>query len=126
MQRQLRPRQRSNSWGNPMSAFKDAVRSDIRSVFLNLEEFGEVHKVVGRPMCVIIDENELTEREKKQFGRGRDGVYKKALLLYVAAEDFGPLPAPEQVLLLDGKKYLVTDANNEDGIYSISLEAGRS
>lgn len=106
--------------------FKDMVREDAKTVFLNLEEFGEYHIVSGRRMCIIIDENELTEREKKQFGRGRDGVYKKSLLIYVAAEDFGPLPAPEQVILLDGKKYLVTDANNEAGIYSISLEAGRS
>ncbi len=102
------------------------VQQDVKTVFLNPEEFGELHTVAGRQMNILIDENELTEREKKQFGRGRDGVYKKSLLIYVSAGDFGPLPVPEQILLLDGKKYLITDANNEDGIYSISLEAGRS
>ncbi len=109
-----------------MAGFKDAVLSDVKNVFLNPEEFGEYHMVSGRRMCIIIDENELTEREKKQFGRGRDGVYKKSLLFYVAAEDFGPLPSPEQFLVLDGKKYVITDANDEKGIYSICLEAGRS
>ena len=105
--------------------FKDIVQSDIKEIFLNFDEFGTVHMVAGKKMCIIVDENELTEREKKQFGRGRDGTYKKSLLFYVAAEDFGPLPAPEQVLLFDGKKYTVTDAANEDGVYSISLEASR-
>ncbi len=117
---------RSSFWGKEMRGFKDVVRKDVKNIFLNLEEFGTMHQVGGRELCIIIDENELTEREKKQFGRGRDGVYKKTLLFYVAAEDFGPLPAPEQVLLLDGRKYLITEAVNEDGIYSISLEAMRS
>ncbi len=109
-----------------MAGFKDIISQDNQEVFLNPEEFGEVHMVAGKPMCIIIDENELTEREKKQFGRGRDGTYQKSLLFYVSENVFGPLPAPNQILLLDGKKYLVTEANNEGGIYSISLEAGKS
>ena len=109
-----------------MQGFKDIIGQDVKRVFLNQEEFGSLHKVGNKTMCIIVDENELTEREKKQFGRGRDGVYKKSLLIYVTEKEFGPLPAPEQVLLLDGKKYLVTEANNEDGIYSISLEVFRS
>lgn len=108
-----------------MLGFKDIIANDVKQIFLNFDEFGTMHMVAGKKMCIIIDENELTEREKKQFGRGRDGTYRKSLLFYVAAEDFGPLPSPEQVIILDGKKYVITEAINEDGIYSISLEAGR-
>ena len=44
----------------------------------------------------------------------------------IAAEDFGPLPSPGRLLDLDGKKYQITEAADEDGIYSISLEVPRS
>ena len=111
--------------------FKDVVKKDIRNVFLNFAEFGELHKLNGRERLVIIDEHELTEREKKIKNSGEmDGVkgrlYKKQLLFYIAAESFGPLPAPGKQLNFDGKEYIITDANNEDGIYSVSLEAIRS
>ena len=53
-----------------------------------------------------------------------DGVYKRRLLLYVAAEDYGPRPKLGKLLLLDGKKrYIITDVTDEDGIYSFELEA---
>ncbi|MBO5145016.1 MAG: hypothetical protein J6C19_05715 [Lachnospiraceae bacterium] len=106
-------------------SFKDVIRQDIKSVFLNFDEFGEMHKLNGKERLVIVDENELTEREKRVKDEG-NGLFAKQLLFYIAAEDFGALPSPGKVLNFDGKQYLITDANNEDGIYSISLEATRS
>lgn len=109
-----------------MMSFKDVLKNDIKQVFLNFEEFGEEHKINGETVLIIIDENELTEREKR-IRRGIDvELHKKQLLFYVAAEDFGPMPAPGWILNLDGKEYGVTEADNENGIYSISLEAKRS
>lgn len=109
-----------------MRSFKDVLKSDIKSVFLNFSEFGEEHKINGETVLIIIDENELTEREKRVRQNMDMELHKKQLLFYIAAEDFGPLPSPGKILELDGKKYEITDANNEDGIYSISLEVTRS
>lgn len=105
--------------------FKDMIRQDIKSVFLNFKEFGEMHDINGQEVLVIIDENELTEREKRIRSR-EEGLHKRQFLFYIAAEDFGRLPAPGRVLMFDGKQYEITDANDEDGIYAISLEAARS
>lgn len=105
--------------------FKDVVKNDIRNVFMNLEEFGETHLLNGQKILAIIDENELTEREKR-IRRNEGELHKKQLLIYVAAEDFGPLPFPNRILEVDGINYTITDAENEDGIYSISLEAVKS
>ena len=112
-----------------MSAFKDQIASDNKTVFLNTEEFSEIHKVNGKDMPVQIDSNEMIDREKRyQYKRSlyADGVYLKELLIYVAAEDFGALPAVGRSLNLDGKTYIISDAINEDGVYSISLEANRT
>ena len=37
-------------------SFKDVLKDDIRSVFLNFAEFGEEHKINGETVLVIIDE----------------------------------------------------------------------
>lgn len=45
--------------------FKDMVQEDIKNIFLDPEVFGETHIVDGNEMTIIIDENELVEREQK-------------------------------------------------------------
>lgn len=108
-----------------MSAFKDMVQEDIKEIFLDFEMLGEVHKINGIDVMIIIDANELTEREKRI--RGMDGApNNRQLLFYVAAKDFGALPLPGKVIDLDQEDYIITDAEDEMGIYSISLEAKRT
>ena len=48
------------------------------------------------------------------------------MLFYVWAKEFGAFPPVGHILVLDQDKYVITDAINEDGIYSISLEAQKS
>ncbi|MCM1122546.1 MAG: hypothetical protein NC416_08185 [Eubacterium sp.] len=108
-----------------MKTFKDILQQDIKRTFLNIDEFGEMHDINGQEVTIIIDENELTEREKR-LRRNEGELHKKQLLFYIAAEDFGNLPAPGKVLKLDQKSYIITDAEDEGGIYSISLEAVKS
>lgn len=112
-----------------MSAFKDQIKSDNLNVFMNLEEFPDKHTVNGQEMTVLFDTNELIDREKRyQYKRGMysDGVYLKELLIYVRAEEFGELPAIGRTLNLDGKTYIISDSINEDGIYSITMEANKT
>lgn len=103
-------------------SFKELVREDIKRTFLNPEEMGEEHLLNGVRVMVVIDEQELVEREKKYKGVNGE-LHMKQLFFYIAAEDFGPLPAPGKIINMDNKDYIITDAANEDGIYSISLEA---
>ena len=112
-----------------MSAFKDQIASDNKNIFMNLDEFSETHKINGVDMAVQIDNNEMIDREKRyQYKRSlyADGVYLKEMLIYVRAEEFGPLPAVGRVLTFDSKTYVISDAIDEDGIYSISLEANKT
>ena len=109
--------------------FKEQIAKDINNVFANEDEFWSPHKIDGKEMLVQIDNNEMINREKRyQYRRSfnADGLYLKELLIYVKAEEFGPLPAVKRVLNFDGKNYIISDAINEDGIYSISLEANKS
>lgn len=105
--------------------FKECIRSDVTDVFLNLDEFAVEHTINGRKMPAIVDNNELIEREKKAKS-DMDGVNVKQTLIYVRARDFGGLPPVGYMIILDGMRYIVTDAINEDGVYSITVEANRS
>lgn len=109
--------------------FKDQIAKDITDVFMNLDEFSEIHIINGVEMPCQIDSNEMIYREKRyQYKRSlyADGVYLKELLIYVKASDFGPLPAVGRVLTFDKKTYVVSDAIDEDGIYSLCLEANKT
>lgn len=109
--------------------FKEQIALDNKNIFLNFEEFGENHLINGNEMLCIVDNNELIDREKKYRNRNgvyADGIYYKELLIYVRAEDFGLLPAIGRILYFDKKSYLISDAIDEDGIYSLSLEANKT
>lgn len=106
-------------------SFKEILESDVHDVFMNIDEFSDMHMVNGKEMAVQIDSNEQIEREKR-MNQHMDGIYKNQKLIYVAASDFGNLPSQGIALTLDGKLYKVVDAISEGGIYSITIEANRS
>lgn len=106
--------------------FKEAIRDDISSVFMDTEEFAALHTLNGKTIPVLIDNNELIERSKKAKS-DMDGVNVKTTLIFVKARDYGGgVPPVGYALTLDGVSYRVTDAMNEDGVYSIHLEANRN
>lgn len=112
-----------------MSGFKEQITADNKNIFMNLDEFSDIHTINGKEMPVQVDSNEMIDREKRyQYKRSlyADGVYLKELLIYVRAEDFGPLPAVGRTLTFDKKNYVISDAIDEDGIYSLSLEANKT
>lgn len=107
------------------TTFKELLRRDVKTVFLNPAEFGEEHIVNGKPMLIMIDDNELTEREKR-IKSNMDGIYTRQTLVYVSAIDFGPLPGVGKPVKIDGITFIVTDSLNEGGVYSLHLEANKS
>lgn len=106
-------------------SFKDIIERDISEVFFNLEEFSDTHTIDGVNMTAMIDDMEHIEREKKMKSN-MDGIHARQILLYVKAAEFGELPAQGRILTLDKRKYLVLDAVDEGGVYTITLEANRS
>lgn len=111
-----------------MSAFKDIIKNDCSNVFINIEEFSDDHIINGKTIRCQVDDYEQISREKRyQYNRSLhgDGIYLKEVMIYVTAEEFnekcGALPPVGRELYLDGKQYLVSDAQDEYGIYSISL-----
>ena len=107
-------------------SFKECIAADVFNVFLNKLEFADAHTVNGKKMAVLVDENELLERDKAKMGIHTDGLYKSRRLIYVAQKDFGKRPAIKSVLTLDGLAFRVADCTAEAGILAIELEATKT
>lgn len=106
-------------------SFKEVMKDDVNNTFMNVDEFADMHTVDGKEIPVLVDDNEIIEREKKMKSN-MDGVYVKQKLIYVKADDFGPLPAIGRQIVFDRKRYMVTDSTDEGGVYTITMEANRT
>lgn len=102
--------------------FKSIIEDDCKNVFLNEKEFADIHKIDGKPMRVIIDKNELFDRQSGS--PHNDGTYENTILLYVLAKEYGKTPVIGSKIIIDGKKMmLIKDFSDEDGIFAITAEA---
>ena len=107
-------------------SFKDLVAADISAVFLNGQEFADTHTIHGKPLTVVVDENELLERDKSKMGIPVDGTYTARRLIYVSKAEYGPRPRQGNQVNFDGRLFRVADCTEEAGILAITLEAVRS
>lgn len=107
--------------------FKEQIAADISGTFLNCLEFADTHTVNGKEMAVVVDDNELLERDKaKILAAQTEGIYKARRLIYVAKAEFGPRPAQGVSLTLDRRAYRVKTCTEEAGVLAIELEAVKS
>ncbi|MGN1125993.1 MAG: hypothetical protein ACI4RI_01000 [Ruminococcus sp.] len=107
-----------------MSSFKDVINADIKSVFINENEFSDKHMINNKEMIVQIDDNEAIERQLKI--NPNTGIFTRQLIIYVSTEDFGKMPYIGQVINLDGLIYRVVNVSSETGIYAITIERSKT
>jgi len=100
--------------------FKEMVERD-RAIFLNLDEFGEEHRIDGKTITVVVDANALKERQ----GGNELSVAESSLLIYAAVEDLPTPKAPGAGMNVDGREYIVDDWSVDMGIATVALSQTR-
>ena len=106
--------------------FKKMVEDDVHNVFLNIEEFSDIHTINGEEIPGQVDSYEQIEREKR-YKDHMDGLYMNKQLLYVSKSDFGKIPKEGSILNLDGNpRFRVIEAVEEDRVYVITIGENRS
>lgn len=98
-------------------SFKEMVANDRRNIFLDLDKFGEEHRVEGKTIVVVIDDSTLRERQ----GGQELSVAESSLLLIAAAEDLPVRRPAGQGLNVDGREYLIDDWSEDMGVATIAL-----
>ena len=102
---------------------KEMIADDIQKVFLNLNDFADIHNVDGTEMKAVIDEINADERNLKTTDRViGDSIFEKYLKVYVDANDYGDKPyVGRTTFMLDDEVYRVIEVNEEMGMYVIYL-----
>lgn len=97
--------------------FKDMVAADRSAVFLDPNFFGEPCRVEGRVISIILDNDELKERQG-----GQDlAVAESATLFYALVEDLPPRRPAGQCLNVNGRECIVDAWTQEMGIATVVL-----
>lgn len=105
-----------------MSRFKDAVKDDVKKVFLNQDEFADEHVLNDQTVICVIDED-LTTSIKDTVANPLYGVFVNMLKIYVSPDDLDNAPVEGELLNVDGKTCIVRQVAVEQGILVITAEA---
>lgn len=92
------------------------VARDALTVFMNMEEFAEVHEINGRRLRCIIDTNEADTAPSLY-----EGVYTLLTTVYVLSSEIRA-PAVDEVFTIDNVMFVVKHVSNEDGLIVIKAE----
>ena len=97
--------------------FKDTVKADRLEVFLNINEFGEIHTVEGKPIPIVIDNDELKERQS-----GQDiAVAESSTLFYARTEDLPRRRPAGENININGRECMIDDWQEDMGLSTIVL-----
>lgn len=92
------------------------VARDALTVFMNMEEFAEVHEINGRRLRCIIDTNEADTAPSLY-----EGVYTLLTTVYVLSSEIRA-PAVDEVFTIDNVMFVVKNVSDEDGLIVIKAE----
>ena len=97
--------------------FKDIVAADRLNVFLDQAFFGEMFRVEGKSIPIVLDNDELKHRQG-----GQDlAVAESGTLFYAKVEDLPPRRAPGSNLNINGRECIIDDWQEDMGMATIVL-----
>lgn len=104
--------------------FKAQILSDLSKVFLNPNEFADLHNINGVEGITCVIDGGLTESLRSGIGRF-DGTEKETITLAVAESDWPTekTPAYNQLVTVDLARYRIKSVNSNNGLYEIVMEA---
>ncbi len=102
--------------------FKEQIRKDIGAVFLNLDEFAELHRIEGAEIPVIVDSDQLNKLKKGQI----IGMIEADMLLMGREADFPADLEPGRLLNVDGREMLIVNSGRDMGLAEVALSQNRT
>ena len=103
-------------------SFKEQIQQDLDNVFLNLDEFAELHRVEGKQIAVVVDSDKLNQLKKGQIL----GLVEADMLLMGREEDFPAHLEPGRLLNVDGRELIVENSGKNMGLVEVALRQNRN
>lgn len=107
---------------NDKMTFKEKLQRDLDSVFLNVEEFAEFHRVEGKKIPVIVDNDQLNKLKEGQI----IGLIEADMLLMGKEKDFPDNLEPGRLLNVDGREMLIVNSGGDMGLVEVALRQNRT
>ena len=105
-------------------SFKDQIKQDLSDVFLNLDEFADLHRIEGKEVPVVIDSDMLEKLSK--IGDNRiHGMDEADMVIMGKASDLPENLDPGRLLNLDGREVIVVTTTLEMGLVQIAVRQNR-
>lgn len=105
-------------------SFKDQIKQDLSDVFLNLDEFADLHRIEGKEVPVVIDSDMLEKLSK--IGDNRiHGMDEADMVIMGKASDLPENLDPGRLLNLDGREVIVVTTTSEMGLVQIAIRQNR-
>lgn len=101
---------------------KDLIASDVDLVFFQLDDFAETHRVEGKEISIVIDNDQLVKMKQGQVL----GVAEADTLIFARSADLPKRKAPGSLLNVDGREFVVNDWTENKGVAQISLRQNRT
>lgn len=102
--------------------FKEQIEADRDAVFLNFDEFGEYHRIEGKKVLCVVDNDKLAEANLTRKMKGQILEMVEADLLVIAkAEDLPPNLATGNNIRYDNKEMIIKYSSVSMGIAEIAL-----
>lgn len=97
--------------------FKSMVARDIHATFLDIDTFGEKHKVEGREVAILVDNDQL---KAKQGGQDL-AVAESGTLFFARSADLPPRRMPGSTLTVDSRVCTIDDWTEDMGLATVVL-----
>lgn len=101
-------------------SFKDQIKQDLSDIFLNLDEFADLHRIEGKEVPVVIDSDIMAKLSK--IGDNRiHGMDEADMVIMGKASDLPENLDPGRLLNLDGREVIVVTTTSEMGLVQIAV-----
>lgn len=105
-------------------SFKDQIKQDLSDIFLNLDEFTDLHRIEGKEVPVVIDSDIMAKLSK--IGDNRiHGMDEADMVIMGKASDLPENLDPGRLLNLDGREVIVVTTTSEMGLVQIAVRQNR-
>lgn len=105
-------------------SFKDQIKQDLSDIFLNLDEFADLHRIEGKEVPVVIDSDIMAKLSK--IGDNRiHGMDEADMVIMGKASDLPENLDPGRLLNLDGCEVIVVTTTSEMGLVQIAVRQNR-
>lgn len=104
-----------------MNKFKDFLKTDLKNVFINVDEFADFHLIDGERKKCIVDDDIFEERPSNQISNLEGGVYISRKSVFINMNDLKNKPEIQEIMELDGVNYLIENVKETEGLYEIVI-----